>query len=1047
MYFRLERVQKYTRDLKKLIYDKKMPIGAVRYKEGLFKSCKDVQDSELPWLDYRVGDYWGGRDVDRWFQFDVKIPKEFKGKTTALYISTGLEDEYTLINPQFLIYVNGKIIQGLDINHREVILQRECKGEEVFYIDLKAHSGMHDRKVDLFVQLVTIDEDTRELYYNLTVPIEVASNLGVEDNRRLAILDALNKTINIVDMRKPHSKEYIESVHRANDYIKSNFYDKECGKEAVTASIIGHTHIDVAWLWTLAQTREKVVRSFSTVLQLMDEYPEYKFMSSQPQLYKYLKEDYPELYEKVKEKVADGRWEAEGGMWVEPDCNVTSGESLIRQLLFGTRFFNDEFGVRNRILWLPDVFGYSANLPQILKSSGIKYFMTTKISWNQFNKVPYDTFMWRGIDGTEVLTHFITTKDLTQTLNPHFTTYNGFLYPEAVMGGWERYQQKDINKDILIAYGYGDGGGGPTKEMLENHRRMTKGIPGCPKTQIDTATNYFERLDGKSSKLPKWVGELYLEYHRGTYTSMARNKKYNRRCEMLYLDVETMSVMAKSFGIIKYPQEELNQGWEVILRNQFHDILPGSSIKEVYDDSDKEYKYALNLGNRLLKNVFDVMLENISVDKQSVVAFNTLSFKRNDIVAFELDDSYVNEETGHITLLDKNGKPSACQIIREDNTTKGLFYAKDIPAKGYTAYQLSNTMEAFKSTIYIDKQRLENKFFILKLDDKGTFISIYDKRNDREILKENGRGNRILAYEDKPMDNDNWDIDIYYKEKAWELDLVEKIAIVENGPVRGVLEIHKKFLDSKWIQRIIIYNDIPRIDFDTYIDWKQSDILLKATFPIEINTDKATYEIQYGHVERPTHWNTSWDVARFEVVGHKWVDISEDGYGVSMLNDSKYGYDIKDGDMSITLITSGTYPNPDADKEEHRFRYSLYPHGENWRHGGTINMAYCFNNPVYGKLTHNNRGDMPSEFSLASLDKDNVFIDVIKKSEDKEDIIIRLYEGHNRRTKVALTYHQEFSKVIECNMMEEELREVKSHSTSFEFEIKPFEIKTYKICK
>lgn len=1045
MYFKLERVQKYTRDIKKLIYDSKVPIETIQYKDGFFKTPKDVEDSSLPWLYYNTGDYWGGKDINRWFKFNVKIPIEFKGKTIGIYISTGLEDEYTLINPQFLIYVNGEIIQGLDINHREIILKKECNGEEIFHIDLKAHSGMKDRKVDLFVQLVTIDEATRELYYNLTVPMEAAKNLEEEDNRRIDILEVLNKTINIVDIRRPYSKEYIESVQRANDYIKNNFYDKKCGKEAITASIIGHTHIDVAWMWTLAQTREKIVRSFSTVLNLMDEFPEYKFMSSQPQLYKYLKEDYPEIYERVKEKIIEGRWEAEGGMWVEPDCNLTSGESLVRQLLFGTRFFYNEFGVRNQILWLPDVFGYSANLPQILKSSGIKYFMTTKISWNQFNKIPYDTFMWQGIDGTEILTHFITTKDLTQTLNPHFTTYNGFLYPEAVMGGWDRYQQKDMNKDILIAYGYGDGGGGPTKEMLENHKRMSEGIPGCPKTQIDTATNYFKRLESKISQLPKWVGELYLEYHRGTYTSMARNKKYNRKCEQLYLDAEIMSVMAQNFGLIEYPQEKLNQGWEVVLRNQFHDILPGSSIKEVYDDSDEEYKYALSLGGRLFNNAFDAILDNICIDKQSVVAANTLSFNRNDIVVFEIEEN--NKDMDHVILIDKKGDLKPCQIIKEDNVTKGLFYANDIPSKGYTTYELSKRVEAFKSTMIVDTKRLENKFFILKLDNKGTFTSIYDKVNDREILKENNRGNMILAYEDKPMGNDNWDIDIYYKEKVWELDRVKKIEIVENGPVRGILEIHKKFLDSIWIQKIIIYNDIPRIDFDTYIDWKEEDILLKATFPIDINADKATYEIQYGHVERPTHWNTSWDVARFEVVAHKWVDISEDGYGVSMLNDSKYGHDIKDGDMSLTLLTSGTDPNPDADKEEHRFRYSLYPHKENWKGARTVNMAYNFNIPVYAKLVHKTKGSIQKEFSIASLDKNNVFIEVVKKAEDTDDIIIRLYEAYNRRTKARFTYYQKFNKVIECNMMEEEIKVVKECSSQFEFEIKPLEIKTYKICK
>ena len=413
-----------------------------------------------------------------------------------------------------------------------------------------------------------------------------------EDQDRLAIESILNDTINYLDLRNPYSKAFYSSLDKAREYITKALYEDMAGYNDIIATCIGHTHIDVAWWWTVEQTREKVARSFATVLKLMDEYPNYKFMSSQPQLYYFLKERYPELYSRLKERVREGRWEPEGGMWVEADCNVTSGESLVRQFIHGKRFFKEEFGVDNRILWLPDVFGYSGALPQIMKKSGIDYFMTTKLAWNQFNKIPYDTMRWRGIDGTEVLAHFITTLGIGQDVSNFFTTYNGLLHPDAIMGGWERYQNKDINNDILISYGYGDGGGGPTREMLETSMRMEKGIRGIPKVRQELTRKYFEELEERvkdNRRLPVWEGEFYFEYHRGTYTSMARNKRSNRKGEFLLMDLEMISILAQDLKGIPYPREELDKLWKTLLINQFHDILPGTSIYEVYEVTKKEY--------------------------------------------------------------------------------------------------------------------------------------------------------------------------------------------------------------------------------------------------------------------------------------------------------------------------------------------------------------------------------------------------------------------------------------------------------------------------
>ncbi|MBL4936216.1 alpha-mannosidase [Clostridium sp. YIM B02515] len=1038
MFYALERVQKICHELKNYVYTDSIEIENYKMLEGNFLGMEGINNAEGEWKEFHKGENWGGREYHCWFKTSVTIPKNFDGKVTALNLKT-FDEGWDAINPQFILYINGEHIQGIDMNHREVIISDCAEAGKVYEIDIHAYGGLIDKKAKLFINLVTIDKPLRELFYNLQVPVWVCEKLNKEDKRRIDMLTVLNEAVNLLDLRKPFSKEFHESVEKANDYLRVEFYEKLCGHEDTIATCVGHTHIDVAWHWTVAQTREKVARSFSTVLKLMEEYPEYVFMSSQPQLYKFLKEDHPHVYEKIKEKVNEGTWETEGAMWLEADCNVTSGESLVRQILFGKRFFKQEFGVESEILWLPDVFGYSAALPQILKKSDVNYFMTTKIAWNQFNKLPYDTFMWEGIDGTEVLTHFITTKDPYQDPNSHFTTYNGQIHPGAIIGAWDRYQQKDINNDVLVSFGFGDGGGGATYEMLEVGRRLNKGIPGCPKVKMGTSKEYFKKLETKvrkNKRLPKWVGELYLEYHRGTYTSMARNKRDNRISENLYASAEKMSSLAMLLGK-NYPQDKLNKGWENILLNQFHDILPGSSIKEVYDVTKEEYKEIIGNGNEVLNDALNTIVSNINLDKKSLIVFNTLAFERNDIASFTVPEGIINP-----ALVDENGKDVVCQRI-ENN--KAIFFAEKVPALGYKTYSLIEGTVKNESNIKLSKTDAENRFFKIAFDEKAQIKSLFDKENMREVLKECQVGNALQAFEDKPMNFDNWDIDIYYQEKMWAVDDIQSLEVIEAGPVRATLKIERKFSDSLIVQKIYIYNDIPRIDFNNYVDWKEHQVLLKAAFPIDINTNKATYEIQYGNVERPTHNNTSWDVARFEVVGQKWADLSEGDFGVSLLNDSKYGHDIKDGLMRLTLIKSGIEPNLTTDQEEHFFTYSLYPHSGDWKEAKTVQNAYNINVPLYAKASDEHLGKMPKALSLAKADKDNVIIEVVKKAEDTDDLILRLYECHNKRSKVNVTMFNELINVVECNLMERDLEAVDFKGQNFSFEIKPFEIKTFKL--
>jgi len=1041
MYFLLEHVNRIARELKGYVVLAAVPIEEFQVKEGNFRRPEDAEKAASGWTRFQPEMRWGGRDCHAWFRAEATIPQSFAGMPVAISVQTG-DEGWDAINPQFILYIDGEIVQGLDLNHREAILCERGEPGRTYRIDLNAYSGMREARQSLHAEVIALDEKVRKLYYDIAVPLGVLQDLSVDDKVRFDMLLVLNEALNRVDFRRPRSSSFYRSVDSAEAYLEEELYRKMCGHEDVFATCVGHTHIDVAWLWRIAQTREKAAASFATALKLMDEYPEYVFMSSQPQLYKFVKEDYPALYEEIRQRVREGRWEPEGSMWVEADCNVVSGESLVRQIMFGKRFFLEEFGVDNKILWLPDVFGYSAALPQIMRKAGIDYFMTTKISWNQYNKLPYDTFMWRGIDGSEVLTHFITTRDYEESPTSWFTTYNGDLKPSQVMGAWQRYQQKALNNDVLISYGHGDGGGGTTREMIENGLRMARGIPGCPRVRMETPRSFFDRLDKTVSgnkRLPTWVGELYLEFHRGTYTSMGRNKRANRKSELLYGDVETLSGFAMLMGA-DYPQEDINHSWEGILTNQFHDILPGSSIKEVYDDSREDYDGIISSGHELARKALDIVVSEIGVDSMSVVVFNTLGYDRDDVAEFT-----VPENLEHPCVVDSDGQVIPCQVATLDKKRIGLFTARGVPAKGYKTYTLLDSASEVSSRLTVNSFKLENDYFELRLDEKGTFRSIYDKVNQRQVLKKGERGNRLLAFQDMPANWQNWDIDISYQEKMWEVDRVDKTEILEVGPVRAGIRIHKTFLDSKIIQDVLMYSDIPRIDFRTYIDWKQSQILLKAAFPVDVNAEEATYEIQFGNVERPTHWNTLWDVARFEVCGHRWADLSEGGYGVSLMNDCKYGYDIKDGEMRLTLLKSGIEPNPVADQEEHWFTYSLYPHGGDWKAASTVKAAYSLNVPLRARVVGSSAGSLPKTLSMIRIDADNVMLETVKKAESSDEIVVRLYEFENKRADVKAQFFRELTAVSECDLLENEINPVSQQGSAFSFEIRPYEIKTFKL--
>lgn len=1023
-----KRVNVICNELKKLKVKQVFPITQWQYKEGDFIHPEDAQNDTAPWEDFDCKTmHWYGKDRHYWFRTNYTVPQELDGKPMWLRVSSQIDEWDDGRNPQFLVFINGEIYQGIDMNHRECLIVREAKAGETLTIELQAYTGILHEEFALRTQMEEIDAEIEKLYYDLWVPLAAFSRMEEDDKNRRDIEHVLNETINLLDLRTPYSEDFYRSLGEASAYIQKALYEDMAGYEDVIATCIGHTHIDVAWWWTVAQTREKVGRSYATVLKLMEEYPNYKFMSSQPQLYAFLKERYPELYEKAKERIKEGRWEPEGGMWVEADCNLTSGESLVRQFMHGKRFFKEEFGVDNRILWLPDVFGYSGALPQIMKKCGIDYFMTTKLAWNQFNKVPYDTMMWRGIDGTEVLTHLITTLGVSQPIKDYFTTYNGMLHPDSIMGGWMRYQNKDINNDILVSYGYGDGGGGPTREMLETSIRMEKGIKGIPKVRQEFSGKYFEELEERvkgNKRLPVWEGEFYFEYHRGTYTSMARNKRSNRKAELGLMDLELLSVLAQAQ--LAYPQEELERMWKTVLINQFHDILPGSSIHEVYEVTKEEYAALQEELNELK----DLRLHTIAGDGDGVTIFNTTGHDRSDIVNLgQMDVEALQDADGVIYPVQK--------------TTDGaVVYVEHLPSKGYKTFAKVQCGQKEESPFtLVDNYTLETPYYTIKLDEQGHFSRIYDKENDREVLKDGEKGNQFRMYEDKPMCFDNWDIDIFYTEKYWDINNMTSMKWTECGPVRTTLELEWTESNSVIRQKVHFYADSRRIEFETYADWKEHQTLLKVHFPVNVHTDEATFDVQFGNLTRKVHTNTSWDKARFESCGQKWMDLSEGHYGVSLLNDCKYGHSVKDANMALTLIKSGIEPNETADQEEHYFTYAIYPHAEKWQAAGTVEQAYELNQPAIAVAG----GKPGAVMSKASVDKANVVLETIKRSENGDGEIIRMYESENALTKAKLFVEGDYQKAFVCNLLEEEEEELELRDGAVSVQLKPYEVVTVKL--
>lgn len=994
--------------------------------------------AEGKWDGMQLGERWQGRDRYLWLAADVEVPSKWRGKRAVGLFDFGKTDPGNCGGFEALLYLNGRPYQGVDSNHKEVFLPPEAGGQKLsfcFRLWSGLEGGGEPREQEHRLsraELAWLDEAADDLYYTAKATLATIKELTKEDPAHLELLNALDRALLRIDWAKPGSDRHYETIGEALGLLRSEI--ARIGKShPVTVTCIGHTHIDVAWLWRLKHTREKSARSFSTVLRLMEMYPEYTFLQSQPQLYAYIKEDYPELFAQMKRRIEEGRWEAGGAMWLEADCNIPSGESLVRQILTGTRYLAREFGVRCKYLWLPDVFGYSWALPQILKQSGIDTFMTTKISWNQYNRLPHDTFLWRGIDGTEILTHFITTPEKSDMW---WYTYNGEVTPFTVKGIWDAYRDKNVNRELLLAYGYGDGGGGVNRDMLEMRRRL-QDMPGLPKVETGRADSYFDRLQRTFAETDRyvhaWDGELYLEYHRGTYTSQAAIKRWNRKLELMLRETEWLNTI-RSVGMAAsdwqaYPQQALNQAWTIVLRNQFHDIIPGSSIREVYEDSVREYEDARSIVEDSWREATEAI--SASPSESGVTIFNGSSWQRSDLVRLEDWDG-----DGRFGLRDADGNRLGMQIA-SDGTV--CVYADNLPAMGMAAFDIEYDVDPGNATPFLIRpDGIVTPSYEISWNGKGQLTRIYDLACGREVLKHGECGNVLQAFEDKPKNFDAWDIDIFYQEKMREVGELISVTVKDNGALFASIEFVWTYMDSRISQEMIVYANDRRIDFATRVDWKERQQLLKVAFPVNIRATEATYDIQYGNVKRPTHWNTSWDGARFETVGHQWADLSERGYGVSLLNDCKYGYDVKDHVMRLSLIKSAIWPDPSADEGTHHFTYALYPHAGDWHAGGTVQAAWALNNPIrYARGV-----GFAKRYSLFEASASHVMIDAVKKAEDGERLVLRLHEFAGARGSVTIRSDASIRSWQPCNLLEETTGG-RIDDSAITFSINPYEIKTF----
>jgi alpha-mannosidase len=889
-------------------------------------------------------------------------------------------------------------------------------------------------------------------------------------------LDSAVKAINVAALDQGDQQAFDASLRDAQaklDVLRP--YMKQFSIAAV-----GNSHIDMAWLWPWTETVEVVRNTFGTALELMREYPDFKFTASAAQAYEWIEEKYPAMFQEIQQRVKEGRWEVIGGMWVEPDLNMPDGESLVRQVLYGKRYFQQKFGKDINIGWNPDSFGYNWQLPQIYKRSGIDYFVTQKLLWaSEFTKFPYRLFWWQAPDGSRLLTYF--PSDYANQIDPQKMARDSATYGPMMWnynGGTDSAPAGGL--DMMYLYGVGDHGGGPTRQDLDTALRWQKGDLVYPKVNFSTAAEYFADLEKNKAelKIPTWDGELYFQYHRGVQTSQSEEKRGNRQNEVLVLNAEKVAAIDTLLGGPSgvrdqcpsctdwrgYPQQNFDIAWKNILFNQFHDILPGSGIAINYVDAARKYAVASRIDRDIIQTALSDITSRVISHGVSVLIFNPLSWTRTGEVEFEVQ--FPNGEN-KVGAIGPDGNPLPIEVLDSNWRTGRLrvrLLATNVPALGYELVQLipQATLPSAKLWLTATANSLENKFVRLKVDPKtGCITSLIDKSSNTEALampvqgegspaaSPDGRpcGNLLQAFMDKPKRWDAWNIDADFVKQHWDLMQADEVKLVEDGPLRAVIRVKHHFQKSSFVQDITMYPDVPRVDVHMQADWHEQHILLKVAFPVRAESDKATFEIPYGSVERPTTRNTPAEQAQFEVPALRWADISDAIHGFSLLNDSKYGYDAKDNVLRLSLLRSPTWPDPETDQGQHEFTYSLYPHGGTWREAMTVHQGYELNYPLLTETTIQHHGFLSAKMSFFATTQDNVIITAIKKAADDDALIVRFYEWAGKKGDVVLQLPWPATQAWETNLMEVAPVPLQLDSTGNAVTVptNPYEIKTVKV--
>ena len=1015
------------------------------------------EDSRLDdsgWGAMKVGESWtsGSRVFRRWVEIPEKINDyAVQGSRVKLDLTVRSNDPITVT-----IFVNGSAVyRGDEDMQQPIALTDNAQPGQKFLVAVRVDAP--EVKTLLYRAQLTVEPPAgRPDPAMLRTEILAASSLisAYEEGKaeREEALGEAVRAINFSPLNKGDQAGFDASLRQAQEKLDTlRPWMKQFSFRA-----IGNSHIDMAWLWPWTETVEVVRNTFRSVLDLMREYPDFKFTMSSARTYQWMEEKYPDLFREIQQRVKEGRWEVIGGMWIEPDLNLPDGESLVRQILVGKRYFQEKFGIDVKIGWNPDSFGYNWQLPQIYKKSGIDYFVTCKLLWaTDYTKFPYRLFWWQAPDGSRLLSYF--PHEYDNNFDPERMITDLAFYAPLIYG-----PKLVDHPEMMYLYGVGDHGGGPTRTMLDTADRLRSTDTVFPSIEFSTAKDFFHDIQSELPNLqvPTWNGELYFQYHRGVFTTQSETKRRIRESEETLLTAEKLSSLTSLYGR-PYPQEEFEHEWKNLLFDHFHDIMPGSGIAVNYLDAKRNLEEVRRAGREIINDSLTEILAHVNTngdgDGVPVVVFNSLSWPRAEAVEVE---AQLRGPARAVELVDSAGKTVSSQLLGMDAATHRahLLVIASPPGLGYKTYFVRAAAKETSSSspLKATADSLENEFLRLKIDTQsGCMTSLFDKRSQTEALapaetdsggpKSSACGNLLQAFVDKPKQWDAWNIDADFEQHHWDLDRADEIKLIESGPIRAVIRIKNHFQNSTFVRDITMYAGIPRVDVKMQADWHEKHILLKVAFPLSAHNDKATFEIPYGSIERPTTRNTPAEQAQFEVPAQRWADISDLKHGFSLLNDSKYGYDAKGNVLRLSLLRSPEWPDPHADEGHHEFTYSLYPHGGTWREAQTVRRGYELNYKLMARQTGKHRGQLAAEHSFLQIKPDNVVVTAVKKAEDDDALIVRFYEWEGKEAGVTLQFPSGAETATETDLMERPSEKLVVRNDMVQVHIMPYEIKTVKV--